>query len=122
MTLPVVLRVVVYAFRFRPEVLLPFFGRGESAFGGVLVEVVCEVRAAFLAFCGRFGVRALDCCSWVVVSSCTDVDSELPSDVLRCPRLRRPDERRVFFFSVTANQCSCVSFCVSGLPREAIRR
>ena len=120
MTLPVVLRVVVYSFRFRREVLFLSFGRGGAAFGSALVGVV---RATVLVFGGRSDVRALDCRFGVVVSLRSEIDSELPSDVLRCARLRRPEERRrVFFFGVTAIQCSCVSFCVSVLPREATRR
>ncbi len=115
-----VLRVVVYAFRFRPEDLLPLFGRGGAAFGGVLGDVIC---ATVLVFCGRFDVRALDFRILVVVPLLADVDSELLSGVPRCSRLRRLEERRrLVFFGVTAIQCSCVSFCVSSLPREATRR
>ncbi len=84
MTLPVVLRVVEYFFRFRPEVCFSRFGRSGAACGVFLDGVDCEARAAVLGFCGRVDVRALDRCFCAVVFSRTDVDSELPSDGLCC--------------------------------------
>ncbi len=78
MTLPVVLRVVVYSFRLRPEVLFLRFGWRWAAFGGVLAGAAC---ASVLVFCPRFDVRALDGRLLVFVTLRAEVDSELPSDV-----------------------------------------